>query len=278
MYSPVALPSSSRAAPAKKRSWSTIGTSSSLRVSPSGLPVFSRLDGGELVRPRLHRVGQLQQGQLAHGGRGPAPVLEGLGGGAQRVLDVLGAGDRRQGDHLLGDRVDDLAGLAADGVHRLAADDVAQDAGLHTTLLMLMLVDRSLWRQHSSPNTDTRRDLRTYGFRSENAPRKTKSIGSALPNDGNSTHDERRVDRRRGPAQEPGSVPGPGVQGDHRTAPAGRSAVLRHDRQGRGPVRGRGAPTGAAPARLRGDAGGGGHRPAHRRLQPAGDDRHSVRR
>jgi hypothetical protein len=40
MYSPAALPSSSRAAPAKKRSWSTIGTSSSLLVSPSGLPVF----------------------------------------------------------------------------------------------------------------------------------------------------------------------------------------------------------------------------------------------
>ncbi len=41
MYSPAALPSSSRAAPAKKRIWSTIGGISSLRVRPIGLPVFS---------------------------------------------------------------------------------------------------------------------------------------------------------------------------------------------------------------------------------------------
>ena len=41
MYSVVALPSSTRAAPAKKRIWSHIGGISSLRVSPFGLPVFS---------------------------------------------------------------------------------------------------------------------------------------------------------------------------------------------------------------------------------------------
>ena len=41
MYSPVALPSSTRAAPAKKRIWSTIGGISSDIVSPIGLPVFS---------------------------------------------------------------------------------------------------------------------------------------------------------------------------------------------------------------------------------------------
>lgn len=41
MYSPAERPSSSRAAPAKKRIWSTIGGSSSLAVRPSGLPVFS---------------------------------------------------------------------------------------------------------------------------------------------------------------------------------------------------------------------------------------------
>jgi hypothetical protein len=39
MYSPVARPSSCRAAPAKNRSWSAIGPISSLSVSPSGLPV-----------------------------------------------------------------------------------------------------------------------------------------------------------------------------------------------------------------------------------------------
>ncbi len=41
MYSPADLPSSTRAAPAKKRNWSTMGPTSSLRVSATGLPVFS---------------------------------------------------------------------------------------------------------------------------------------------------------------------------------------------------------------------------------------------
>lgn len=41
MYSPAERPSSIRAAPAKKRIWSTIGGISSERVSPVGLPVFS---------------------------------------------------------------------------------------------------------------------------------------------------------------------------------------------------------------------------------------------
>ena len=41
MYSPEDLPSSTRAAPAKNRIWSTMGGISSLRVNPTGLPVFS---------------------------------------------------------------------------------------------------------------------------------------------------------------------------------------------------------------------------------------------
>ena len=41
MYSAVALPSRTRAAPAKKRIWSTMGTISSDKVSEYGLPVFS---------------------------------------------------------------------------------------------------------------------------------------------------------------------------------------------------------------------------------------------
>src|SRR5215471_14159835 len=40
MYSPADRPSSSRAAAAKNRSWSTDGGSSSDRVRPTGLPVF----------------------------------------------------------------------------------------------------------------------------------------------------------------------------------------------------------------------------------------------
>ncbi len=41
MYSPADLPSSTRAAPAKNRIWSTIGGISSDIVRPRGLPVFS---------------------------------------------------------------------------------------------------------------------------------------------------------------------------------------------------------------------------------------------
>ena len=41
MYSPADLPSSTRAAPAKNRSWSSIGGISSLAVRAWGLPVFS---------------------------------------------------------------------------------------------------------------------------------------------------------------------------------------------------------------------------------------------
>ncbi len=41
MYSAAALPSSSRAAPAKNRIWSTIGPISSALVSGAGLPQFS---------------------------------------------------------------------------------------------------------------------------------------------------------------------------------------------------------------------------------------------
>ena len=55
MYSPAARPSSTRAAPAKNRIWSTIGGISSLAVSACGLPVFSDSSGDELVGVRLDR-------------------------------------------------------------------------------------------------------------------------------------------------------------------------------------------------------------------------------
>ena len=59
MYSPAERPSSTRAAPAKNRSWSTAGGSSSLAVSSRGLPVLRHLGVDDLVGPRLHRVGEL---------------------------------------------------------------------------------------------------------------------------------------------------------------------------------------------------------------------------
>ena len=61
MYSPVALPSSTRAAPAKKRIWSHIGGISSLSVSPFGLPVFSASISTSSLGVLLDRVGDPQQ-------------------------------------------------------------------------------------------------------------------------------------------------------------------------------------------------------------------------
>ena len=72
MYSAGGPPSSTRAAPAKNRIWSTIGGISSLAVSAYGLPVFSRLEPDELVRARLDGVGELQQRPLALGRGGLA--------------------------------------------------------------------------------------------------------------------------------------------------------------------------------------------------------------
>ena len=56
---PADLPSSTRAAPAKKRIWSSIGTISSDKVTENGLPVFSRLDAHQLLGIGLDEVGQL---------------------------------------------------------------------------------------------------------------------------------------------------------------------------------------------------------------------------
>ena len=59
MYSAVALPSRTRAAPAKKRIWSSMGTISSDKVSEYGLPVFSRLECHQFLGVGLDKVGQL---------------------------------------------------------------------------------------------------------------------------------------------------------------------------------------------------------------------------
>src|SRR3954466_3909219 len=95
MYSALARPSSTRAAPAKKRSWSTIGGISSLAVRGNGLPLFFapqghplagrqgerlarvlRLEVHQLVGAGLDRVGDLQQRLLPLARRGLAPRLE----------------------------------------------------------------------------------------------------------------------------------------------------------------------------------------------------------
>ena len=71
MYSALARPSSMRAAPAKKRIWSTPGGISSLIVSASGLPVFSDSMLRELLAALLDLVGDPQQRQAALGRASP---------------------------------------------------------------------------------------------------------------------------------------------------------------------------------------------------------------
>ncbi len=85
------VPSSMRAAPAKNRIWSIIGGISSDAVSPSGLPVFSRLGRDELVGARLEGVGDLQQRELTFARRGVAPRLE------RGLRGPTGRGRRRPG-------------------------------------------------------------------------------------------------------------------------------------------------------------------------------------
>ncbi|CAM5660864.1 hypothetical protein SALBM217S_01497 [Streptomyces griseoloalbus] len=80
MYSPAERPSSIRAAPAKKRIWSTIGGISSVRVSPTAVGVL-HLGRDEFLGALLEGVRDLQQGLLPLGRGGVAPAGEGLGGG-----------------------------------------------------------------------------------------------------------------------------------------------------------------------------------------------------
>ena len=98
-------------------------------VSAIGLPVFSTSSGDELVGARLDRVGDPEQRELALRRGGVAPRLE---RGRRRLhgrVDVVGAGQRRVGEHLAGDRVDELGRGAVGRVGELAVDEVAE--GLH---------------------------------------------------------------------------------------------------------------------------------------------------
>ena len=78
MYSPALRPSSSRAAPAKKRIWSSAGGISSSRVSSIGLPVFSHSAAMSSSARASIASAKLQQRPLPLGGCGVAPALERL--------------------------------------------------------------------------------------------------------------------------------------------------------------------------------------------------------
>ena len=126
MYSPLARPSSTRAAPAKNRIWSTIGGISSDIVRPIGLPVFSDSMATRSVGVLLDHVRELEQRALPLARRRPAPLLERRAGSPAGLVDVDGRGVRRARIDLAGRRVDDVHHGAVGRRLDLAVDDVVE--------------------------------------------------------------------------------------------------------------------------------------------------------
>ena len=93
-----------------------------------GLAGVLALDRDQLLGPRLDRVGDLEQRELALGrGRLP-PALERARRRLTRRVDLLLGGHGRLGEHLLGDRVDELQVAAVLAGH-LTVDEVRQHFG-----------------------------------------------------------------------------------------------------------------------------------------------------
>ncbi|GAA2915376.1 hypothetical protein GCM10020221_08870 [Streptomyces thioluteus] len=87
------------------------------------LAVVQRLQDGELAGALLDDAGDAEEvlGALGAGQRGP--LLEGLAGGLDRRVDVLGGRLRDLGEDLLGRRGDGLEDLAVRGLAELAVDE-----------------------------------------------------------------------------------------------------------------------------------------------------------
>ncbi len=104
-------------------------------VSPSGLPVLRDSTAANSSARASTASASLSSARWRTRGSGAAPLLEGLGGGGASLRRRRPRrGDRGQGDHLFGDRVDDLAGAAVGRVGRLAADDSCAGVRLLTGL------------------------------------------------------------------------------------------------------------------------------------------------
>ena len=127
MYSPGDLPSSTRAAPAKNRIWSTIGGISSDIVSETGLPVFSLSIATSSSAFSSITSASLSSAFCRSLGVRPAPLLERLARGLEGLVDVVGVGVRRGRVDLAGRRVDDVHQGARGGRLDLPVDDVVED-------------------------------------------------------------------------------------------------------------------------------------------------------
>src|SRR4051794_8841523 len=156
-YSAAALPSRLRAAPAKNRIWSAIGGISPPPLRPRrfpgvrdpAAPLPPRRRAPRLAgvagpgRPRLlgvllDRTGGAQQRPGALPRRRPPPALERPGRHRVGPVDVLRAGDRRRAEHLTARRIHQIHPTPLGGIHRLSADEVAQNQFLaHKGILLL---------------------------------------------------------------------------------------------------------------------------------------------
>jgi hypothetical protein len=98
------------------------------RGQRAGLAGVLALDVDELVGPRLHGVGELQQRALPLRRRGVAPVLERRRGGPHGAVDIGRAGHRRGREDLAGGGVNEVGVAAIGGRDCLPVDEVVQGA------------------------------------------------------------------------------------------------------------------------------------------------------
>ena len=112
MYSPAERPSSTRAAPAKKRIWSIIGGISSAIVTAIGLPVFCDSSATSSSACASSASAISSSASWRSDGVVSRHVSKAADGRGVGTVDVLGARDRRGAEHLAGARVDEVAGAA----------------------------------------------------------------------------------------------------------------------------------------------------------------------
>ena len=153
MYSPADRPSRLRAAPAKNRSWSTIGGISSLAVSASGLPVFSLSRAmsssafASIASAIFSSASERSDGVLSR------QDSKAVGRRREGAVDVLGRAVGGLGEDLAGGRVDEVHHLAVGGVDGLTVDEVADDAVAHvlSSWLRTGSLGAGLIASHPSP-------------------------------------------------------------------------------------------------------------------------------
>src|SRR5262249_793537 len=90
-----------------------------------GLAAVERLQFGQFLRVLLDEVGEDEHEAPGVGGvhLRPGAALEGLAGGLDGAIDVLGGAFAHLGDDLAGGGVVGVEGLALDGVNELVVDE-----------------------------------------------------------------------------------------------------------------------------------------------------------